>query len=81
MKSLNPNQQIGSWLQLGSTEIFSIFSKFNFNFQVIDIEHGSHKNIEEFPKLKNLTSKLYVRTKSRDKNFYAWLLDFDLGQI
>lgn len=74
-------QKIGSWLQLGSTKVFEILQKYDFDFHVIDLEHGSHNDLEIFPSVNKTKKKLFVRVSSRDSKFYSWLLDIGYDGI
>lgn len=71
------NFKLGAWLQLGSVHVFKIMANYNFDFYVIDLEHGSHDGIELFPLLKRTDSKLYVRVSTRSIDKYKWF--FDIG--
>lgn len=72
---------LGAWLQLGSENVFKIMSSFNFDFYVIDLEHGSHNSVEVFPLIKRLDSKLYLRVSTRSSSQYKWFLDLGYDGI
>jgi 2-keto-3-deoxy-L-rhamnonate aldolase RhmA len=75
------NFNFGTWVQLGSQNVFNILSSYKFDFYVIDLEHGSHESIETFPFLKRSDSKLYIRVSTRNTADYKWLLDIGYDGI
>ena len=74
----NKKFQIGSWITIPNEIIVEIFTNFNFDFNVIDLEHSSidsnqTENLIRLIKLNN--KKVFVRPTNNDEFQIKRILD------
>jgi len=78
------NFNIGSWITIPSEIVVEIISKYNFDFNVIDLEHSSInlyqvENLLRIIKLHN--QKVYIRTINNDEFQIKRILDYGADGI